>query len=280
MDLSEIKILFIGAGNMGQAIMKGVVNKELLTPGQIAFYDPNEDIAESLVNDHGFTRVDSFNNDLSEYNFVILAVKPQVFKKFNFNQETLVLKDNIHKNQVVISVMAGISIANLQDFFYNCNQVIRVMPNTPALIGEGMNVISPSEMTDEENIDIVRTVFNAVGETLVVDQSYMDAVTGLSGSGPAYVFLFLESMIQGGVLCGLSKDNAEKLAVQTMLGAVKMAKELKETDNLSIEDLRHMVTSPGGTTIEALNHFENSGIRGTIADAVRKSANRSKELSN
>ncbi len=268
-----MKILFIGAGNMGQAIIGGIVNKRLFASKDIYIYEINEETRKNVVNSYGVNACQKFDSSISKYDIIILAIKPQVFHAILEDDMMKNLGNFINENQLIVSIMAGVSIEKLSDFFGKKSPVIRIMPNTPALIGESMSVITPCSSVSSQQLDIVKNMFKAIGKIEVMEEKYIDAVTGLSGSGPAYVFTFIEAMIQGGVLCGLSKSVAQKLTIQTIIGASSMVNE----DN-SAEELRHKVTSPGGTTIEGLAVLEKNKFRSAIIEAIRAAAMRSKEL--
>jgi pyrroline-5-carboxylate reductase len=270
-----MKILFIGAGNMAQAIISGILQKKIVNEKDINIFEINNETANKVLKNYKVNRQESINSELSNYDIIFLAVKPQVFLSFNNDSMMKQLKSFVKENQLIVSIMAGISIEKIKSFFSNLNPVIRIMPNTPALIGESISVISSSSNVLKDQLEKIKSIFNSIGQVEFLDEKYIDAVTGLSGSGPAYVFTFIEALIQGGVLCGLSKEVAEKLAIQTVIGSTFMVKNSKE----SIENLRHKVTSPGGTTIEGLSVLEKNSFRSTIIEAVRAAVKRSKELS-
>jgi pyrroline-5-carboxylate reductase len=269
-----MKLLFIGAGNMAQAIISGLTAKKVVEPSDISIYEINGKTRDTVCRQFGVESVGSLGKNLNTFDCVILAVKPQVFKKFGTDKAMSALADTMESDQLVISIMAGISVSHIQNFFAERVPVIRCMPNTPALIGQSMSVLSASSDASDEHLDTAATIFASIGEVEIMDESSMDAVTGLSGSGPAYVYMFIESLVQGGIQCGLPMPVAKKLAVQTVLGSAMMIEE-----DIPIEQLRHNVTSPGGTTIEAISVLERRGFRSAVIDAVRASCNRSKELS-
>jgi len=268
-----MKILFIGAGNMAQAIINGIIKNNILPAGNINIYEIDEKKREEVKNKYNIGIQNEINDTISKYNILILSVKPQIFKTFKDNNIMNKIPNFMNKDQLIVSVMAGITIKKINAFFINNNSIIRIMPNTPALIGKSMSVISPSKYVKKNNLDIVINIFKSIGEIEVLDEKHLDIVTGLSGSGPAYVFTFIEALTQGGVLCGLDKKTAEKLVIQTILGSTLMIDE-----NNRVEDLRHKVTSPGGTTIAGLSVLEKKGFRSTVMEAVKKAAKRSKEL--
>ncbi len=270
------KILFVGAGNMGQAIINGMLSKGQYQKEDIAFYEIDPTIKKSVASKFGIASLEKLDTNLAQFDIIVVAVKPQVFKNFKNDRSMDGLVNFINKDCVVVSIMAGVTISELQSYFGNDKQIIRVMPNTPSLVGYGASVLSTSQAVSKQKIDIIKGIFLSIGIVEVVDERYLDAVTGLSGSGPAYVFIFIESLIQGGILCGLSKELSEKLAIQTVLGSAMMASHKDK----SIEELRHMVTSPAGTTIEAISHLEKCGFRSGIIEAIRAATKRSIELGN
>ncbi len=269
-----MKILFIGAGNMAQAIISGISQEKIINDKDIYFYEIDNQTANAVIDKYNIERYKSIDSDISKYDIIILAVKPQVFVSFDKDKEMKKIYDFVKKNQLIVSIMAGINIKKINNFFGKENPVIRIMPNTPALIGKSMSVIACSSNVSKDQQEKVKKIFMSIGEVEILEEKYIDAVTGLSGSGPAYVFTFIEAMIQGGILCGLPKNVAEKLAIQTVAGSVSLINK----SSISIEELRHRVTSPGGTTIEGLSVLEKNGFRSTVIEAVRAAAKRSKEL--
>lgn len=269
-----MKVLFIGAGNMAQAIISGITQQKIINTNDIYIYEINKQTADAVVEKYNIEKYKSIDSDMSKFDMIILAVKPQVFRSFENDKEMKSIAGYVNKNQLIVSIMAGISIEKIKKFFSNENPVIRIMPNTPALIGKSMSVIACSSNVSKDQLKKVKNIFMSIGEVEILDEKYIDAVTGLSGSGPAYVFTFIEAMIQGGILCGLPKGAAEKLAIQTVLGSATMINKSK----ISIEQLRQRVTSPGGTTIEGLSVLEKYNFKSTVIEAIKAAAKRSKEL--
>ncbi len=267
-------ILFIGAGNMGQSIIDGIIKNGLIHHEKISIYEPDDKVAESVVSKYKVKRICDIETGIKNVSVIIIAVKPQIFKGFYENSDMSILRSSVEKNCVVVSIMAGINIETLKDFFKSANSIVRVMPNTPALIGKGVSALCCTKETGKDEFDSVVSMFNSIGESVVIDEKYFDAVTGLSGSGPAYVLMFIEALTQGGILSGLPKNVAEKLAIATVTGTSMMA----QVSDKSVEDLRHMVTSPGGTTIAGVTELENRGLRSAVINAVYKASERSKEL--
>lgn len=267
------KILFIGAGNMGQAIINGVISKDKFNKKDIAIYEVDDKTRLKVIANWDVNTISSIDEQIKEFDYIILAVKPQIFKNFGNDDKMKNLKNFITKKQTIVSIMAGITIKKLEDFFGENTDIVRVMPNTPALVGLAASVLSPSSSVSKEKLNCIKEIFESIGIVEIIEEKHIDAVTGLSGSGPAYVFMFIESLIQGGILCGLSKEISEKLAIQTVLGSAMMASKDK-----NVENLRHMVTSPGGTTIEAISILESMAFRSSLIEAVRGATEKSKEL--
>lgn len=272
--MKQKKILFIGAGNMGSAIIHGIITNRVMQENTIAFFDPQETVRKKVAEKTGAQSLSVMDERVKEFDVLILAVKPQIFHHFSSDPAMCLLQNYLNENQIIVSIMAGVTIKKIQDFFKKTKKIIRVMPNTPAIIGKAMSVLSPSEEIAENELLFVKEIFQSIGETEVLAESLLDAVTGLSGSGPAFVMMFIEALTQGGILCGLSKNTAEKLAIQTVIGSCEMIGSTGKT----VEELRHMVTSPGGTTIAGIAALEENQLRSGVIKAVKAAYNRSKEL--
>ena len=271
--MGKNKILFIGAGNMGGAIIKGL-NKKADSDYEIFFYEPEESVRNEIAVKLNAIAVTQIDEKIADFDTIVFAVKPQVFRNFPKDEKMVQLSKFVTEKQLVLSIMAGIPIATITDFLLNAKKIIRIMPNTPALVGEAMSVLAPSNDVATEDIEFAKEIFESIGQVEVLSENALDAVTGLSGSGPAFVMMFIEALTQGGILCGLTKKTAEKLAIQTVLGSTKMASE----SGLSVEELRHAVTSPGGTTIAGVAALEENGFRNSVIKAVRAACIRSEEL--
>lgn len=267
------KILFIGAGNMGSAIIKGL-NQKIDSANEIYFYEPQESVRNSVAAKLKATPITEINEKITDFDTVVFAVKPQVFRNFPKDKNMTNLADFVAEKQLILSIMAGISIESIKNFLTKAKKIVRIMPNTPALVGEAMSVLAPSDDVSEQDIEFTKEIFQSIGQVEVLPESSLDAVTGLSGSSPAFVMMFIEALTQGGILCGLTKKTAEKLAVQTVLGSAKMALET----GVSTEELRHAVTSPGGTTIAGVAALEENNFRSAVIKAVRAACVRSQEL--
>ncbi len=261
---------FIGGGQMGEALIRGIIESGLYAADAISVTEPSEERRNYMTETygvHGYAKSDEL---WQSCNTVILAVKPQIMG--------IVLdasKEHIQPEHLIISIAAGLPISFYEDRLdrQDC-KIIRVMPNTPALILEAASGFSGNANTTQEDLLRCEEILNKVGKAVILDESALDAVTGLSGSGPAYVFTFAEAMIDAGIKAGLPRPTAETLALQTILGSVKLLIESKKHP----AELRAMVTSPGGTTIAAQHVLERSGFKGIIMDAIEAAVNRSKEL--
>jgi pyrroline-5-carboxylate reductase len=265
--LSGKKIAFIGAGFMGGAIIRGLIGGGA-EPGTISAYDPAAKALESLE-PLGITLAKTGEAAAKGADMVLLAVKPQAMEKVIGK-----LKPAIGKRTLALSIAAGLSTAALERWLPKGTRVVRAMPNMAAAVGEAATAICAGKTAQASDMALASAVFGAVGKTVEVEEALMDAVTGLSGSGPAYVFLFLEGLIDAGVRCGLARGVADQLARQTLFGAAMMAREGGEHPAI----LKERITSPGGTTIAALSALENDGFKGSIIRAVMAAVARSREL--
>ncbi|MFH1148566.1 MAG: pyrroline-5-carboxylate reductase [Pseudomonadota bacterium] len=268
MSISE-KIGFAGGGRMGEALIKGLLAAGIVKEEQTMVFDSDPSRAEYLKSTYGI-RIGSDNRQLAEdCELIVLAVKPQVIAQVLDELRPVVTPGNL-----MISIAAGIPLQYLESRLPENTRVIRVMPNTPALIGVGMTAVAGGKSVAKTDLETADRIFSAVGKTVVLEERYLDAVTGLSGSGPAYFFAIMEAFIDAGVKMGLSRDVAKALTLQTVLGSVRMALET----GIPISGLREMVTSPGGTTIAGLHVMARSGLHGILMDAVESATRRSIEL--
>ncbi len=261
------KIGFIGAGNMGQAIIARL--SSAFHADALLAYDIDPEKTSNLQAHYKITACKDLTAIIKESDIVVLAVKPDTIVKVLTS-----IKDLIKPKQIIVSIAAGISIKKMEDAIGPEHKIIRGMPNTPAMIGEGMTVLSPNEKTDIDSVKIIELIFSKIGKVLVLPEKLMDAVTGLSGSGPAYVYTFIQALTDGGVKMGLPRDKSLILAAQTVIGSARMVLESGE-DPIT---LRGKVTSPGGTTIQAVHVLERSGFSGIVIDAVESASVKSKEL--
>ena len=263
------KIGFVGSGNMAEAIVKGAIHAGLFSPKSIISSDIQEHRRRLFKDSYGIKTVSDNCELVSSVDIVVLAVKPQNLKA--------ILKEiaqGVDRSKLIISIAAGVPLAKIEEGLNRKSRVVRVMPNTPALIGEGAAALCVGSNATKDDLDITRNIFDVLGKTVVIDEKHMDAVTGLSGSGPAYVFLFIDALIDAGVNIGLDRNTARILSVQTVLGATKMLLETGEHPAV----LKDRVTSPGGTTIAGLRVMETGNIRAVILDAIEAATKRSREL--
>ncbi|MGC8643124.1 MAG: pyrroline-5-carboxylate reductase [Isosphaeraceae bacterium] len=260
---------FIGAGKMATALIRGILRTGVAEPPHLAASDPLASARSALAADTGIEVFESNAPVVERSDVLVLAVKPQVM------HEVLVqLRPLVGPGHLVISVAAGVSIATLLDGLGGDRRIIRVMPNTPALLGEGASAYALGPGTRRDDESITQEFLAAVGRAVRVPESLLDAVTGLSGSGPAFVYLMIEALSDGGVRMGLPRDIATMLAAQTVQGAARMVLETGLHPGL----LKDQVASPGGTTIAGLHALERGGVRGALIDAVEAATRRSAEL--
>jgi len=262
----------IGAGMMGTALARGTIQAGAMSPDAVTLFDVHPLKARALAEELGQgTHVAA---DLTEAvtgsDLILLAVKPWVLPQV-LGEISPVLKPE----QIVISIAAGIGLKRLEDIAGEAIPVVRAMPNTPCLVGYGITAVCRGSHATQEHLETVKSLFASVGDALEVEEKHMDAVTAISGSGPAYVYLMIEAMSDAGVKAGLTRDISRQLASQTVLGAAKM---VLSTDQHPAQ-LRDNVTTPGGTTIAALAVLERAGLRSALGDAIDAAIARSKELS-
>lgn len=259
---------FIGAGNMAEAMIRGLLRGGDFAIAQIAASGPREERMRELRDTYGiYATTDNKVPAASE--IVVLSVKPQILSRVLDEVAT-----TISPEALVISIAAGIPVAAIQQRLAKGARVVRAMPNTPALVDAAATALASGAFARESDLDDAKRIFDAIGTTVILDEYQMDAVTGLSGSGPAYVFLILEALSDAGVKVGLSRRTAQLLAAQTVLGSAKLLLETNEHPGR----LKDMVTSPGGTAITGLHTLENGGIRTTLMNAVEAATLRSREL--
>jgi pyrroline-5-carboxylate reductase len=263
-----MKYAFLGAGRMASAIIQGMLRAKVCDAADIIAACPDADLLQNLRDTTSVNISDSNAQAASAAPVVVLCVKPQdAAKALSQCGESL-------KGKLVISIAAGLDLETLR---HHCPgaRIVRAMPNTPAIVGSSATAYACGPSTTKEDQDQANLVFSSIGEVYPVEEKLLDAVTGLSGSGPAYIFLVIEALADGGVASGLPRKLAQDLAVQTVLGSARLAKETAEHPAI----LREMVTSPGGTTAAALGELENRGVRAAFSQAVRAAERRAKELS-
>ena len=263
------RIGFIGAGKMGSAIIKGILRAGLVERSRLAASDPVEALGKALVEETGVRFMQDNAGLVEASDIVVLAVKPQVMDG--------VLQDLAAASpgeRLWVSIAAGVPLRRMEALLPEGARVVRVMPNTPCLVGQAASAYSGGRWAKGEDLEKVGEIFSSVGLAVAVEEHHLDAVTALSGSGPAYVFLFIESLTAGGVQMGLSREVALKLALQTVYGSAVMARDAKE----HLAELRDAVTSPAGTTAAGLFALEQGAFRATVMEAVAQATERSEAL--
>jgi pyrroline-5-carboxylate reductase len=271
--LKNKKIGFIGGGNMAEAIIKGILSSSLVKAGNIFVSEPNKSRQTFLTSEYKIKVVKGNLDLVKKSDVLILAVKPQIIRQV-LND----IADQVDAKKLIVSVAAGVPIAQIEEALSVGKKkklsVVRTMPNTPAVVQEGATAIAAGKGVSKADLKISHAIFQAVGRTVEVPEEQINAVTGLSGSGPAYIFMIIEALSDAGVKMGLSRDVAHELTVQTVLGSALLVRET----GLLPGELKNRVTSPGGTTIEGLHALEEGGLRATLMNAVEKATLRSIEL--
>jgi pyrroline-5-carboxylate reductase len=263
------RVAFLGAGNMGEALIKGLALSGLVPAGSITASDPRADHLGHIAKRYAVTAIADNAALVGSADVIILAVKPQIM--------AAVLKEIapvVDEGKLLISIAAGVSTRKLRDQLGKPARLIRVMPNTPALVLEGVTAIARAEGLKPGDLEAAQELFAAVGKVVVLDESAMDAVTGLSGSGPAYVAMTIEALADGGVKMGLDRATAMTLAAQTVLGSARLILDT----GVHPGQLKDMVSSPGGTTIAGIAALEECGLRRAFILAVERATLRSREL--
>jgi pyrroline-5-carboxylate reductase len=260
---------FIGSGKMATALIKGMLRAGIAPLEAICASDPLEGARGQLAAETGVTVLESNVPLVQRSDVIVLAVKPQNVREVLENISPFVTTEHL-----VVSIAAGITIASIVQALRVGTPVIRVMPNTPALVGEGASAYALGPNVQPEDEAVVKILLDSIGRTVNVAESLLDAVTGLSGSGPAFVYVMIEALADGGVKVGLPRDVATLLAAQTVLGAAKMVRDTGQHPGL----LKDQVASPAGTTIAGLQTLERAGLRGALIDAVEAATRRSAEL--
>ena len=265
-----MKIGFIGTGNMGGAIIKGTVTAKFISGNEINIFDPNNAKVRELVEKYNANSLHDEISVVENSDIIILCVKPNIY-----NSVLKKIKDSIAKNKIIVSIAAGINIDSIENIIGKDKKVVRTMPNTPAQVLQGMTAVTFNGNMDKEEKEIIFKLLNSFGETVEIEEKHMHAFTGISGSLPAYVYIFAEALADGGVLEGLPRNEAYKIAAQAIKGSAQMILETGKHPAV----LKDEVTSPSGTTIEAIRTLENGNFRGTIINAVNACVRKSKEIS-
>lgn len=268
--ISKTKLLgFIGAGNMAGALVRGLLRSKLYEPDEMAASDTDTERLNALAREANI-RIHPDNPSLvRDCTALILAVKPQVVPDVLAE-----IREQVSEDQLIISIAAGVPLSLIREALRKEPPLVRVMPNTPALIGRGVSALAAGSRASDEHMAVARAVFEAVGRTLVVEETMMNAVTAVSGSGPGYVFRIMEAMVRAGEEMGFDNKTAVDLVLQMMLGAAHLAAESEH----GLAELREMVTSPGGTTAAGLAVMEERDLEEILIAAVRAARDRAVEL--
>lgn len=261
---------FIGSGNMATAIIGGIINSKIISSDKIIASNPTTTKLEELKKKYEINTTTK-NKDVARISdILILAVKPQYYPEVIEE-----IKDDVKEDAIIISIAAGQKIEKIKKLFNREIKIVRVMPNTPALVGECMAAISPCPTVLADELDLICSIFNSFGRCEIVPENLMDVVTAVSGSSPAFIFMIIEAIADGAVLEGMPREKAYTFAAQTVLGSAKMVLETGKHP----AELKDMVCSPGGTTIAGVSILEENGIRNSMIKAIKAASNKSKDLS-
>ncbi|ORM51227.1 pyrroline-5-carboxylate reductase [Pantoea conspicua] len=264
------KIGFIGGGNMAKAIIGGLVDSGKIAPSDISVYDRKAGTNQAMAEQYGINAAESAEAMARDVDILFGAVKPNVILK--------VLKDlagNLKKEALVVSIAAGVTLDSLSSVLGYDRKIIRAMPNTPSLVGEGMTSVTPNALVEQSETDEVVAIFESFGKAAVVDEYLIHSVVGVSGSAPAYVFMFIEAMADAAVAGGMPRAQAYQFAAQAVKGAAQMVLATGKHP----AELKDMVCSPGGTTIEAVKVLEEKGLRSAVIEAMQQCMAKSEKLS-
>lgn len=260
---------FIGCGNMASAMIGGIVNSRLLPKERIIASNRSKEKLEKIHDKYGINTTNDNKEVASHSDILVLSVKPNMYSSVVDE-----IKNVVKENVIVITIAPGIGIRDMQNMFEKDIKVVRAMPNTPALVGEGMSALCPSVNVSKEELLDVMNIFESFGKAEVVDEKLIDAVIAVSGSSPAYVYMFIEAMADAAVLEGMPRDKAYKFAAQAVLGSAKMVLET----GLHPGELKDMVCSPEGTTIEAVATLEDKGFRSAVISAMKSCTEKSRKM--
>lgn len=266
-----MKIGFIGTGNMGNAIINGLIASKFVSEKEINIFDLNDDKIKKISEKYSVNSLQNETEIVENSDIIILAVKPDVYSPVLKK-----IKDKIKKNKIIITIAAGVTIDDVEKIVGKDKKIVRTMPNTPAQVMEGMTAAAFNKNINSEEKEIIFGLLNSFGESIEIEEKLMHTFTAISGSLPAYVYIFAEALSDGGVLEGMPREKTYKIIAQAIKGSVEMM--LKTGKHPGI--LKDEVTSPGGTTIEALKVLENGNFRGTLINAVSKCTEKSKKMGN
>ena len=265
----KMKLGFIGCGNMAQAMMTGIIKNQVVAAEEIIASDASVEKIKEVQEKFGIAVTEDNNTTAAESDILILSVKPQVYGKVIKE-----IKGDIRKNQLIVTIAAGMGMEQVERQFGQEVKIVRVMPNTPALVGEGMSGMCCNEYVERSEFEKVIHIFQSFGKVEEVTENLMDAVVGVSGSSPAYVYMFIEALADAAVMQGIPRDKAYTFAAQSVYGSAKMVLETGKHPGV----LKDAVCSPAGTTIEAVRVLEEKGMRSAVIEAVNSASEKSKEM--
>ena len=263
------KLALIGTGKLGEGLLSGILGSQLIPPGRVTATVAHQPRADYLAEKHGVEAHTNNTRAVSGADLVLICLKPQQVKGFLHE-----VKRSLRKDALIISAAASVTTALIERELGHPARVVRAMPNTPCLIRHGMIAIAKGKHASDEDLKLAREVFSSMGRTVIVDEKHMDAITGLSGSGPAYVYMIIEALSEAGVKLGLPRELSTELSAQTLLGASALVLHTGEHP----AKLKDMVTTPAGCTIDGLLELEEGGLRVTLIKAVVRAADRAKQL--
>ena len=264
-----MKIGFIGTGNMGSSIIKGILSSKFEKSENINIFDLDKEKVNNLVKEYGVNAVNSEKELAENCNIIILSVKPHIIPIVLKN-----LSGNVKKDTIILTIAAGISISVIENALGEDKKVVRTMPNTPAQVLSGMTAVTFNKNIENSEKEIIFKLLNSFGKSVEIEEKLMHTYTGISGSLPAYVYMFMEALADGGVLCGMPRNKAYEIVAQTVAGSAKMLLETGKHPG----QLKDEVCSPAGTTIEAVRVLENGNFRGNVIEAVVACTEKSKEM--
>ena len=264
-----MKIGFIGTGNMGSSIIKGILSSKFEENENINIFDLDKDKVNNLVKEYGINAVNSEKELAKNCDIIVLSVKPHIIPIVLKN-----LSGNVKKDTIILTIAAGISISVIENALGEDKKVVRTMPNTPAQVLSGMTAVTFNKNIENSEKEIIFKLLNSFGKSVEIEEKLMHAYTGISGSLPAYVYMFMEALADGGVLCGMPRNKAYEIVAQTVAGSAKMLLETGKHPG----QLKDEVCSPAGTTIEAVRVLENGNFRGNVIEAVVACTEKSKEM--
>ena len=264
-----MKIGFIGTGNMGSSIIKGILSSKFEKSENINIFDLDKEKVNNLVKEYGVNAVNSEKELAENCDIIILSVKPHIIPIVLKN-----LSGNVKKDTIILTIAAGISISVIENALGEDKKVVRTMPNTPAQVLSGMTAVTFNKNIENSEKEIIFKLLNSFGKSVEIEEKLMHAYTGISGSLPAYVYMFMEALADGGVLCGMPRNKAYEIVAQTVAGSAKMLLETGKHPG----QLKDEVCSPAGTTIEAVRVLENGNFRGNVIEAVAACTEKSKEM--